>query len=102
MLQLHEKLVNDVINFSTPERPAPHVHSGANGKFSDQNFFLISEHDILDKSMLKNSNLQTVFDFIEPFKSYDDSKNRTLHKIKLSFFFSFSYISAKTKQSKLK
>jgi hypothetical protein len=77
------------------------VHSGANEKFSGQ-IFLISEHDILDKSMLKNSNLQTVFDFIEPFKSYDDSKNRSLHKIKLSIFFSFSYISAKTKQSKLK
>jgi hypothetical protein len=52
--------------------------------------------------MLKNSNLQTVFDFIEPFKRYDDSKNRILQKIKLSIFFSFSYIFAKTKQSKFK
>jgi hypothetical protein len=39
--------------------------------------------------MLKSSNLQTVFDFIEPFKSYDDSKNRILHIIKLSIFLVF-------------
>jgi hypothetical protein len=36
--------------------------------------------------MLKNSNLQNVFDFNEPKKSYAYPNNDILHKIKLSYY----------------
>jgi hypothetical protein len=42
--------------------------------------------------MLKNSNLQTVFNLGKPKKSYCNLKNGILNKIKFSYFFSFLYI----------
>jgi hypothetical protein len=72
------------------------------GNFLAKNFFSNANKFFRVSLMLKSSNLKTVFDFIEQKKRYVNSNSHISNKIKLSIFSSFSYISDKNKQLKLK